>query len=291
MSSYFPKRRSRGYGGAQVPWLRNQTSQGYGIRQIVSRKRKSRAYSSAPSRSIVKYNGRGGSGEVKYLDPTPTGLVPAGWNSFSPCAKSSGSGDYAYGPLAFNISSVIASGTNVNQRVGNHLYLEEMRLNYVTCAAPNGNRSELVRIMVIVDDWPNKTTMGTNADTNQARVTNATALCTLLLKDYALMTVTDGYQIMIAQAVPENYYRFKIKYDQIHQVSASAADIAAVPHSIVIPLGINAIYTDNSTSFDGSNQTKGSVWVLMIGSQDASASNQYQYAPKVLPRIRITFKD
>lgn len=226
-------------------------------------------HSTAASKSIVRWGSKSGS-ELKYADFKLESAAGVDWNPYGNANA-----------IAICLNSGLAAGSTTSSREGNHINLQDLRLNYFT---KGGTAPCLVRVLVIVDKSPNGVKW-TN-DTGAA-VTDATARAAGLLGN-VLTNYTGSTAIQQTQTPvkPENSFRYMIKYDMTHMVTATTADLNVVPHSIVIPLRTQAVYVGSTGTADSDALSKGAVWLCLMTSETTAAASC-----KVGGCARLTWKD
>ena len=187
-----------------------------------------------------------GRGRSHYVSSAKS-LVQYKYNKPEPKYKDGTSTNAVSTPLSF-FCTAIDQGTAQSQRIGNQISKYALRLNYVTSPNASATSGVIMRVMVIEDKFPNKTAL------------TATQLATLVLTNPNPTTAG-----VVSPAIPENFDRFRVYYDQQHMIAPPTQDLSVTPHNVVVPIKSSSVYT-GSTCADGSTMTRGALYVLILPS-------------------------
>lgn len=187
------------------------------------RKSSRRAYSVPAAKSLVRY--RFNKPEPKYAD------FPISYTNI-------------LFPPNLTFLTAINQGSGQGQRIGNEISKYALRLNYITSPHASATTGSILRVMCIEDRFPNKVAL-TSTQLIQLVITNPAG----------------SAQGVISAAIPENFHRFRVYYDQQHMVSPPSQDLSRTPHHVVIPLRSQTLFT-GTTPTDSSVLTRGALYVL-----------------------------
>jgi hypothetical protein len=235
----------------------------------------------APSFRIAKY--RVNKPEMHYLDLTND--IHA--ISFDPTQTQVG-GQFAAPSTrqCFHLNT-IDQGPSVNNRIGNHFTMRQLRLNYLLSAGAFAGvgtvMPTVVRVLVFEHKYSN--CLQTTGDGSYA---GYAANVSSLIKQVVNTAAFDENSIN-KMVQPEKIQSFNILYDVYHSIPSKPQFGGAMPHSVLIPLFSQGSYTGAAAAV-GQNypilMTRGALYLVFI-----SNTNTVADMPIVHWDSRLTFTD